>query len=285
MRLVLPRPFRVGRADRSTFGCSDLPREPFLDVVTQPLVLGELRGLGTPSSSLGVQLGRRRLVVEPPCPRGRVAARLPRDRRRGPAPSASDLADTMALRSQQREVLALGEGEIAARDRRRQTWVHPASVAKPPVADRGWHPSLGSRHVGLDPRAIVGAPGEGICPRYSCTCFCRSRIVVIDTSIVEVLRPPVESALEAAVGVVNQAVELVAGTPAVLHGHLERVEHLVRARRCRGLAAHDEAGVDVDDERDVHPAGAGFDVGEIGDFEPVRGRRPEVPVDQIRRSL
>src|SRR5215218_1993381 len=43
-------------------------------------------------------------------------------------------------------------------------------------------------------QATVGRPGDGICPRYSCTARCRSRIVAINTSIDKVLRRPVESA-------------------------------------------------------------------------------------------
>src|SRR5215213_2106987 len=54
-------------------------------------------------------------------------------------------------------------------------------------------------------QATVGRPGDGICPRYSCTARCRSRIVAINTSIDKVLRRPVESALAAVVGVTDQA--------------------------------------------------------------------------------
>jgi transposase InsO family protein len=42
-------------------------------------------------------------------------------------------------------------------------------------------------------QATVGRPGDGICPRYSCTTRCRSRIVAINTSIDKVLRRPAES--------------------------------------------------------------------------------------------
>ena len=42
--------------------------------------------------------------------------------------------------------------------------------------------------------ATVGRPGDGICPRNSCTSRCRSLIVPIsNTSIIEVLQRPVES--------------------------------------------------------------------------------------------
>ncbi|HEV2809716.1 MAG TPA: hypothetical protein VGV93_04865, partial [Acidimicrobiales bacterium] len=43
-------------------------------------------------------------------------------------------------------------------------------------------------------QATVGRPGDATCPRYSCTARCRSLTVTIDTSIVEVLRRPIDSA-------------------------------------------------------------------------------------------
>src|SRR4029453_19138700 len=48
-------------------------------------------------------------------------------------------------------------------------------------------------------QATVGRPGEGICPRYSCTARCRSRIVAINTSIDKVLPRPAESTLRAVI--------------------------------------------------------------------------------------
>ena len=72
-----------------------------------------------------------------------------------------------------------------------------------------------------------------------------------------------------------------AGAAPVEHGHLERVDRQVGAQRARGLPADDHAGEHVDDERDVHPAGVGLDVGQVGDPQPVRGRRPELALDEI----
>jgi hypothetical protein len=68
---------------------------------------------------------------------------------------------------------------------------------------------------------------------------------------------------------------------AVVHRHLERIDRQVRPQRAGGLPAHDHAGEHVDDERDVHPARVGLDVGEVRDPQDVGCRRTEVAVDQI----
>ena len=132
-------------------------------------------------------------------------------------------------------LLALGERQVAARHGRRKAWVHAASVAEPPDTRPGTtRPPRPPRprssahersppRTAPDPRrhATVGRPGDGICPRYSCTSRCRSLIVAIaNTSIIEVLRRPVESALSAAIAVSDQA----RSWPAQAVGHLERVE-------------------------------------------------------------
>src|SRR5215217_8454650 len=69
-------------------------------------------------------------------------------------------------------------------------------------------------------QATVGRPGDGICPRYSCTARCRSRIVAINTSIDKVLRRPVESALAAGIRVADQPVQDADAPP---DGHLQGV--------------------------------------------------------------
>jgi hypothetical protein len=47
------------------------------------------------------------------------------------------------------------------------------------------------------------------------------------------------------------------------------------------LPADDHAGEHIDDERDVHPARVGLDVGQIRDPQPVRCGRPELALDKI----
>ena len=79
--------------------------------------------------------------------------------------------------------------------------------------------------------------------------------------------------------------QVIAGALTVPHGHLQGVDGQVRAQRPGGLPADDHPGVDVDDEGHVDPAGVRLDVGQIGDPQPVRGRRPELSLDQISRSM
>ena len=56
-------------------------------------------------------------------------------------------------------------------------------------------------------------------------------------------------------------------------------------RTGRHLPAHDHPGEDVEDERDVGPAGVGPDVGQVGDPQLVRRGRDELPVDQVLGPL
>jgi len=60
-----------------------------------------------------------------------------------------------------------------------------SELAPCPIAAQNWTRSCR--------QATVGRPGDGICPRYSCTARCRSRIVAINTSIDKVLPRPAES--------------------------------------------------------------------------------------------
>src|SRR5215211_7498034 len=55
--------------------------------------------------------------------------------------------------------------------------------------------------------ATVGRPGDGICPRYSCTARCRSRMVIIHTSVLEALRRPLESAQYTSIRYANRLLD------------------------------------------------------------------------------
>ena len=54
--------------------------------------------------------------------------------------------------------------------------------------------------------------------------------------------------------------------------------------RAGDLPADDEAGADIHHEGDVDPAAVGLDVGEVGDPQPIRGRRSELASDQVERA-
>jgi hypothetical protein len=79
--------------------------------------------------------------------------------------------------------------------------------------------------------------------------------------------------------VVHEPVEPAAAT--IVDGHLERVDGQIGAQRLRCLPADDHAREHIDDERHVHPPGVGLHVGQVRDPQPVRGRRPELPLDEV----
>lgn len=95
------------------------------------------------------------------------------------------------------------------------------------------------------------------------------------------LRRPIEFTLDAAVRVVHEAVEVVACPGAVPDGHFEGVDGQVGSQRDRGLPADDHAGVHIDDECGVYPAGVGLDIRQVGHPEPVGCRRLEAAFDQV----
>ena len=77
-----------------------------------------------------------------------------------------------------------------------------------------------------------------------------------------------------------EAVERTAVRHQVLPLLLERLPH----RFVRHPPAHDAPRVGVDDERDVDEPGPGRDAAQIGEPPRVRPRRPELPVDPVRRA-
>jgi hypothetical protein len=84
----------------------------------------------------------------------------------------------------------------------------------------------------------------------------------IATSIIDALRRPVETALNAAIGMLDQP----GGRALALDGHLERFQG---DRSMQGLAhapADGLAGVHVDQRREKEPAFAGPDVGSLIDL-------------------
>src|SRR5205814_2448257 len=72
-------------------------------------------------------------------------------RRRVTAQTTSDLTGTDLLRMPDRDVLAFGERQMAARHTGRKTWVHTASVAEPAKPNRPRHARLNTRILSLHP--------------------------------------------------------------------------------------------------------------------------------------
>jgi hypothetical protein len=100
--------------------------------------------------------------------------------------------------------------------------------------------------------------------------------------MVEVLRRPIESALPAPVGVVDEPVQ---GGVAAPDGHLQCVQGQVGAQVAGQPPADQQAGVAVDDEGGVAEARPGADVGQVGDPQLVGAGGGELPVDQVGRPL
>ena len=103
--------------------------------------------------------------------------------------------------------------------------------------------------------------------------------------MIEVLRRPVESALNSAVGVVDQSGHVLAGALPFPQAHVQCVESEIGAHAPGDLPAHDTAAEHVQDERGVDPAGVGANVGQIRDPELVRRGRFEAPLHQVQRPL
>ena len=96
------------------------------------------------------------------------------------------------------------------------------------------------------------------------------------------LRRPFESALNAAIAVVDQATALRRAT--LGKGLLQRIQHEARVRCPAHAPAHDAPGIGIDDERDVDEAPPGGDVGEGRQPQRVRPWRVELPVDPVERA-
>ena len=94
------------------------------------------------------------------------------------------------------------------------------------------------------------------------------------------LRPPLKSALHAAVRVMNEAVE--SRCSACVDGHLQGVEGQVGSQRRRDLPADDDAGEHVEHEGHVDDARPGRAVGEVTHPQLIGTRGVEVPVDEVR---
>jgi hypothetical protein len=90
--------------------------------------------------------------------------------------------------------------------------------------------------------------------------------------------------LHTPVAVMNKPVEVSADVFTVPDRHFQRVEREVCSKRTRGLPAHNQPGVHVDDERDIYPTRMGFHLGQISDPQPVRGWCSELAINQIRRT-
>ena len=65
--------------------------------------------------------------------------------------------------------------------------------------------------------------------------------------------------------------------------HFQRIERQVRTQVIRDLPAKNAAGEQIHHERGINPAGKRVHVRDISDPPPVRRRRLEAPLQQVRR--
>src|SRR5664280_1699029 len=91
--------------------------------------------------------------------------------------------------------------------------------------------------------------------------------------------------LHAAIGVVHQRGDVVAVASAGPKAHLQGVEREVGAQRGGGLPADDAPAEHVEDERAVHPAGEGADVGQVGHPQAVLRGGGEVALHEVRPAV
>jgi hypothetical protein len=88
--------------------------------------------------------------------------------------------------------------------------------------------------------------------------------------------------LHSAVAVVNRTLPFTERP--VVERLLKGVRRKVAPQRARNAPSDDSPRVGVDHEGDVGEAAPGCDVGQVRDPQLVRPTRPEVPLDQIRRT-
>ena len=115
----------LGAGHERTVGPSDLAGQTVLHVVPQPVVRDELRDLRSTGAPLGVPLRGRRPIRQLVAARRRVAAQLPRDRRRITTDTTADLTHTDILSVKQRDLSRQRNAQVATRHRGRRERRHP----------------------------------------------------------------------------------------------------------------------------------------------------------------
>jgi hypothetical protein len=97
------------------------------------------------------------------------------------------------------------------------------------------------------------------------------------------LRRPIEFALDPAIGMMNKIpVHLVAPGP---DRHFQRIQGELRPERTGNLPSDDLPREKTEDEGGIHETARRLDVRDVSDPPPVRRRRREVPLQQVRRPL
>ncbi len=95
----------------------DRAGETILHVTAQAGVAGELRGLRTTRTAVGMPLCGGRAILEATTSGRGVATQLSRDRRRRATALSRDLPHATAASTRERDLLTLGEGQVTPRQR------------------------------------------------------------------------------------------------------------------------------------------------------------------------
>ena len=159
VRLVQPLPGRWRASRDGPIRTLQLPAQPGLDVVLKPWIARQFRRLGTPRRGLRLPLRDTRPVVGLAAAGRGVAPQLARDRPGIALELPGDRTDALALRLQQRDLLTLGERQIAAGGLGQAQRRHAASVTKPAHRDGRRHADLQRRLLGA--LALRNQPPEG----------------------------------------------------------------------------------------------------------------------------
>ena len=138
----------------ATRGC-DHTRQPLLYILPQPPVHRQHGELRTPRGAVGMPLGRGRPIGKGTTTGRRIAAQLARDGRWGAPEPACDLAHAVIPRPQQRELLTLGEGQVAPGQRRcgrsEVRRRHTARLPEPSCPDDPGHPRINNGRLRVAP--------------------------------------------------------------------------------------------------------------------------------------
>ena len=132
-------------------GTASRPAELALHMLLQPVVGGQLADLRPRCSPFRVPLRRRRAILPAATASSRVAMQLPRDRRRRATHLPGDLAHSIPLGEQDRDLLSLGERQISARGLDKIQRRHPASFGEPLPTTRLRHANRPRRRRRLPP--------------------------------------------------------------------------------------------------------------------------------------
>lgn len=131
-------------------------------------------------------------------------------------------------------------------------------------------PGIASPDATPDPHATAAAH----LPEHHWSSYSSLPSPFPNTSMLKVLRRPVESALTSSITVVHQLFtnDGMITSLALPQRQAQRDPHRFHDLRCLRVPGDDPLGKYIDDERDLHPPGVGHHVGEV----PVQKIRPPV---------